>query len=610
MLLGCVLADESTGSISLAFFKSNGLPLDPAVLKLGETITLRVTISPLATAPLRLKVLSTLPQVITPSHDKLFFSTDQTVREISLVSPVNGVIGTTSIFVSADLPGTYATVSANVLVQGSISAVAPACVSVNDQNKFTVTIKPPAPTSVSLTASISTGTVSPSVLVIPNGQSTGTFTVTGGSILANSAITISNNLYGSYVLNFANKGGFSTTLPSSFIAGAPQNVVLRKFPSNAVANVGVVSSNLHISPSGNLTFSSGVSSQTLEFSAIASGPAKVTYYADNFCNHTDSFLVGAGPVCPVGNTADFTGAQCVPCPGNRIDPRTGIVIEFTNSCNLRGECTYSRTVALTATCQCDSPFYGPACEYSPSSQVPITTTVYNGAAKTITVPNVDDTTAPMSVSFPASMLSNSLLPVTVYITPYDRDYPFPGAVDPVATAPIDTIPTDISFNLQLASSDNTKVPQNTALAPITISVVFDFDEIPENLANRAQLRYWNGTAWLDATSLCADPVKNFDYSTHTFTTTVCRQGLYAVFLIPPTNSGAGTGRSNVANPDLALISGGRPEGATTGVTGYAPRPPTGPHFTLGADNRSSASSLNVSWVMMLVMGALSMFLMV
>lgn len=604
-----VLATTScTGDVTITIIDPATNLEVPAVIPLGGTLRVFITLTPAAPAPLRLHAFSNQPQVISVSQEKISYSTGLTQREITLISPVDGQIGLATITITPESFNTYEIVSFNVRVVGSMSAsVSSDCQASNLQNEVVLSLSPAAPGVTTVTVSAGNGVgLSTSTLVIPNGQNQATFTVSGGNI-GTTTLSFRTDFYGDLDFQYVNFGGVNTNQPANVLQGAVNKVTLTLVPTNGASySLNLIATNAKTNPSSPIVFTAGRNTQVIEVIGTNAGEASITYFGASLCNRTDVFQVGASVVCTVGYTADSTAQRCAACPGNPVDSVTGLVLSVTNSCNNRGVCTYSNCFTNKARCTCQNSFFGPSCEFDTASPLPVVRGSLSSTALELSVPDVTVTSTPAIFNFPANVINRNQQPANVFIAPYLREFPFAGAVDPKLTTPSETFSTDAGFIIEVTCSDNTPI-SDSFLLPVSITTSFDETEISQKELVNLELFYWTGKIWTNSQLLCPSDSRgyNFDLSTHVVTTQICKPGIYNYFIASEVQPAPNTGINDPDQIDPSELSGGRPFEPAGALTGFQLDPPTVQPTTLPAPN--SAASLSFSVLVLAVSMVLFLF---
>lgn len=585
------------GSITVQFFSPTDVlklkPLTPEVSLDGELEAV-ITLNPPAPYPIRLAVQSSLPSIARPSADRISFTTGASSRQITIISPLNGAIGISTFFVVAEQPGSYGVLTFNFTVQGSMSLTVPSCIDAAVLNVFTVTINPPSLGSVQIALASTNGLLSEAILTIPNGLSSGTFTLTGGRA-SPATISLRSSIYAPLDSSFLIKAGLKFSGPSNVLQGAPQNLSLTLIPNPPTSfQVSFTTSNVAVSPSSPLAFLPGKATQSLQLVAGSTGAASVTFSGSNFCSSTFSFNVGSSVLCGQGYSPDSTGKACALCPGNSV---SGNAVVVTNSCSNFGSCSFSSCFSNTARCVCPSSAFGTACEFS--TKIQVTAVSLTAIAVVANVPGFSQTIGAATLQVPANTIPKAQQIGTLYIAPLNLLNPFPGQIDPSTSNPTNTFSTEIGFSASAGCSDNTPITGNFFSSP-TITIPVDPSVYSPTQLSQFTLYYWNGLKWRHASSLCTITT-TFDITTNTITTNICQSGIYNFFLDPPPQAPANTGNSNQINPPPTDISGGHPMEGTTGITGVQPPAGPGPYFPPNTNYNPSnnASPLSFSFAVLL-----------
>lgn len=90
------------------------------MIGLGDSLEVTLTLSPAPQIPIRLDVISSLPDIIKVSHARITFNKGQTQGVITLESPPDGKIGIATIIVTPEKPGLYLPITFDILVQGML----------------------------------------------------------------------------------------------------------------------------------------------------------------------------------------------------------------------------------------------------------------------------------------------------------------------------------------------------------------------------------------------------------------------------------------------------------------------------------------------------------
>jgi len=313
--------------------------------------------------------------------------------------------------------------------------------------------------------------------------------------------------------------------------------------------------------------------------ASVSGTSSITYTANNYCPHTDIITVSAAPICSVGYHTNYYSSSCAICPGNNVYTKV-----FSNTCSLRGECTYSSCSTSAARCVCDSPYVGAACQWDPSvdsfTQVAITNT-----AVTVDLDDVQDTSDSVEFDIPSNFVASKDVGGEIILASFTTANSV--FIDPFGSPPDSTTATPIGWRFEVDCPDNT---YDTTTFNSAVSVVIPVDGyMSQYELALSDIYYYDVSisAWRTASSYCSSSQYSYevDFTDNTISTTFCRPGQYNIFIAPPPPLPANTGNSLNPHPADSILSGNRD---TTGVTGFNPIPPPLPVFTNTAGDPSPA----------------------
>lgn len=628
LLLGLLAVNAyALGTISVSFSSEDptGFSAD-AVLVIGESIDATFTLSPAPSFPIRLDIVSTLPNIIYPTHDRINYNPSRSPSGVvTLESPeMDGDIGYATIIVEAETPGLYAPLVFTVLVQGQLSSWSPSnCIGAGVASQVNVMLDPQAPKILDFDVSSTNGNVSPNVVEIVNGQDMGSTWFTGSSIGAGS-VTFNNELYVVDTFTFNVMGSITTDMPDTVLEGVPYYVTVSTFNpiSSGSVQITVTATNAEVSPSS-FTLDSTTTWMNVSFEATTEGKSVVTYSASGYCDHVDTVTVTDGLLCSIGFHTNIDGDACALCPGNY---NTSCASNFANTCNLQGFCDYSFCNRDAVKCDCLYPFEGYACQWDPTS----TSQDYQKASLgstgfTFSFSNVAATTGDITLTAPDNLIQPYKQIGEAYTSLYSSVTPFFGAVDPSSVNPPDnTWFSGISFVFETTCDDNTNIEDAfwgnrsvTAFFPIDIEV------IDQESMTRLYLYWWDSQEceWVDAISMCpkAQQLHTVDYHANTVTTAFCFPGQYALYENDPVTAPSTTGYTNDPHPDPRALSAAVL--TTTGQTGYLvppptplpyfypndnydPSPPRKPNVETFSSSSSSASVLSVSVLMTLVLALL------
>ena len=515
--------------------------------------------------------MSTIPQIISPTHERITFKTGQAENTFTLVSQPDGQIGFVTLVITPEIPGTYVPFSFEIVVRGFASASFAAdvnCIASGISAPIELTIDPIAPETVTFVAQSTNGVVTPQTVTILNGQNTATFNFIGSAIAA-SSVTFTSSIYLPYTLKFNTLGQIKTVKSSVITAAAPNQITVSTVPSNpSSVTVTTTSDNLEVTPTQFTLPAKG--SASIEVIADISGTSSITYSAANYCPHTDFFTVNSAPICSAGYHTNYFSTSCAICPGNNVFTKV-----FGNSCNLRGECTYSTCVTSAARCICDAPYLGAACQWDPTSDS-FTQVGIDNTAFTVSLDDVQETSGSVEFTVPSNFVASRDVGGNVFVAAYTASNSV--FIDPSVLPPTDTTATPIGWRFEVDCPDNTYETTTFAL-PVSVVIPVDGTLTQFELA-LSDIYYYDVTisAWREASRYCSSSAYSYvvDFPSGTISTSFCRPGQYNIFIAPPPALPANTGHSLNPHPSDSVLGAVKP---TTGVTGNNPIPPPLPVFT-------------------------------
>lgn len=359
----------------------------------------------------------------------------------------------------------------------------------------------------------------------------------------------------------------------------------------------VSSDNAIVSPTSFVLDSDGVSQ--VEIIPEDFGRTTVTYRSQGYCARTDVYNVDSSALCAQGYVATINGSTCVTCPGNTD------AIRQANDCSGRGTCAYSKCDIDSSVCFCAFPYVGAVCQF-PENEFDVNVETLNGDSFDFDFYDSDSTGRDILLDFtaPGDLIDDRFQPGRAVFASYAR---YPLQVDPSLNIPIaNGVYTGISWTWENLCYENTLIPNFEAPVEVVLSLA---GNPPAVQFFQIELFVFNPTTrvWQDSSVVCRQLGFNqtdivLDFVARTLTTSFCRSGQYAFFVVPNSRPAPNTGNNNLPNPPVFLQNGASPG---TGRTGWQPAPPL-PHPEENAnydpsprrpwhfDSEASASTITIS----------------
>jgi len=308
--------------------------------------------------------------------------------------------------------------------------------------------------------------------------------------------------------------------------------------------------------------------------------------------------VDASALCAQGYVATINGSLCVPCPGN-----TDAVRQATE-CSGRGTCAYSKCDFDSSVCFCSFPYVGSVCQF-PQDEFDVAVNTLNTESFTESLIELDATGRRVDLTFnaPGNLVESIYQPGRSVLAGYSR---YPLQVDPSMRIPIaNGVFTGLSWTWENLCYENTLIPNFEAPVEVVLTLPQDSPSVQffqiELFVYNQLTRVWEDSAVVcDKLGFETDIV--LDYVAKTLTTSFCRSGQYALYIVPNSRPAPNTGNNNLPNPPVFLQNGAAPG---TGRTGWQPAPPLprpeenaqydpSPRRPWHFDSESSASMISVS----------------
>ena len=411
-----------------------------------------------------------------------------------------------------------------------------------------VTANPIAPEDITFTLSATSGAFLQEEVVIPLGKNEVLVQFnanqTGDVILSASA-----DLYAVASRNLTVLGSIFTSGPATLIQDAPSTVSVSVLPAGRPV-IFVSSDNAIVTPSSFVLESDG--SSDVEIIPEEFGVSTVIYRAQDYCAHTDVYDVSANALCAQGYIATINGTTCVNCPGNTDAVRQA------SDCSGRGTCAYSKCNYDSSVCFCTYPYVGSVCQFSQFDfGVRVEELTDEVLTTSLTLGDYYDYSALFTA--PGDLVSAQYQPGRAVIANYAR---FPLQVDPAMNIPVTNgVYTGISFTWENLCYENTLIPNFSA--PVEL-VILPGEDTPAAQFYQIELFVWNPQTrvWEDSVEVCSglgfetDIVLNF--VDRTLTTSFCRSGQYAFYIVPNSRPAANTGYNTQPNAPVFLQNGASP----------------------------------------------------
>merc|ERR1712137_616212 len=367
-----------------------------------------------------------------------------------------------------------------------------------------IKLDPPALEDITFQLSTQSGTIDPETVVITTGIDSAEFTFTGSRIGA-THVSSYNYFYLNNTLNFQVLGRILTEGPARLLQGAPSNVGITVFPDLFVGqsvSIDTFGGNADRYPE---SFVLGCCDPFIqEIVPFFYGISNVTYVAENYCPHTDIYIVDEAVICVLGSEPNVVGDTCLPCPGTVAPGYTN----QRNVCFNRGECSWTHCSETDLRCDCEDPWIGFACQWDSINDADVIDTAVLNDQPFEVVVNLPFSSGPSVLSAPGNLVNPNYQPGLTIVNAYDPQNPFFGSVNPAVNPPTGSVYTGMSFNWEN-----------------------DCDE--DGFANQTRV---------------------VDLHAYTITAPFCQPGQYALFIIPVGTTVPTTGIRNNPHPNANEIS--------------------------------------------------------
>lgn len=479
------------------------------------------------------------------------------------------------------------------------------CVSVGIPTTFVIKIDPPSPESINVTLTASNGDLSSNNVIIPVGQNSVEVVYTGTTV-GPSTLTARTDLYVRDELQFDTLGTIVTVHDSQLIEDAPSYFEVSVVPSNPtkLPNIFVSGVNAIVSPTTFTLEEDGTS--LVEVIPEFAGSAKVTFSANGYCPHVDEVPVSSALLCSVGFVPNINGTVCVPCPGHISDAPS-------IDCSDEGTCSYSKCFHDRAVCFCFFPYIGSACQFNTQANNGLfDQQILNNQNFRLSLHNLQHTDGPTKFLAPGNLINATFQPGRAIVAGYYPDNLYYNATDPTENPPANSVFSGIAWYWENTCDENALITDFFETAPVSVQIPVVDAAFTDLEILQVELRLYNFTTgeWDSSIDICNEAGFNstlfVDFYEMTLTTSFCKPGQYALFVVPNTPPVPNTGNTNPPNPGLDSLSGITPGTGRTGWQPAPPRPVAVPEDldayrpSLRVETASSGSVLSVSFALLAV----------